>query len=85
MDGGGAVLGLGLTGCLRLGAILAFLAGWAVAWDLPLLRVSTMVRVRVWRKMDIRVRVGVERIEMLDLVCMWVKMKVNGDGLMIGR
>jgi hypothetical protein len=35
--------------------------------------------------MDIRVRVGVERIEMLDLVCMWVKMKVNGDGLMIGR
>jgi hypothetical protein len=85
MDGGGAVLGLGLTGCLRLGAILAFLAGWDVAWDLPLLRVSTMVRVRVWRKMDIRVRVGVERIEMLDLVCMWVKMKVNGDGLMIGR
>jgi hypothetical protein len=47
MDGGGAVLGLGLTGCLRLGAILAFLAGWDVAWDLPLLRVSTMVRVRI--------------------------------------
>ena len=50
MDGGGAVLGLGLTGCFRLGAILAFLAGWDVAWDLPLLRVSTMVRVRIWRK-----------------------------------
>ena len=44
---GGAVLGLGLTSCLRLGAILAFLDGWDVAWDLPLLRVSTMVRVRV--------------------------------------
>lgn len=58
MDGGGAVLGLGLTGCLRLGAILAFLAGWDVACDLPLLRVSTMVRVRVWRKMSIRVRLG---------------------------
>lgn len=48
MDGGGAVLGLGLTGCFRLGAILAFLDGWDVAWDLPLFLVSTMVRVRVW-------------------------------------
>lgn len=68
MDGGGAVLGLGLTGCLRLGAILAFLAGWAVAWDLPLLRVSTMVRVRVWRKMDIRVRI---KMDIMGLVVCW--------------
>jgi hypothetical protein len=52
------VLGLGLMGCLRLGAVLAFLDGWVVAWDLPLLWVSTMVRVRVWRKMSIRVRLG---------------------------
>jgi hypothetical protein len=79
------VLGLGLMGCLRLGAILAFLDGWDVAWDLPLFLVSTMVRVRVWRKMDIRVRVGMEMMDMLDLGCLWVIMKVDGDGLMIGR
>ena len=69
MDGGGAVLGLGLIGCLRLGAILAFLAGWDVACDLPLLRVSTMVRVRIWRKkLDIRVRV---KMEIMGLVVCW--------------
>ena len=79
------MLRLGLTICLRFGAILDFLDGWDVAWDLPLFLVSIMVRVRVWRKMDIRVRVGMEMMDMLDLGCLWVIMKVDGDGLMIGR
>jgi hypothetical protein len=79
------VLGLGLTSCLRLGDILAFLDGWDVAWDLPLFLVSTMIRVRVWRKIDIRVKVGMEMMEMLDLGCLWVMMKVYGDDLVIGR
>jgi len=42
-NGGGWVVGVGLTGCLRLEAVLAFL----VCLVLPLLHVSTMVRVRV--------------------------------------
>jgi len=39
-DGGGWVVGIGLTGCLRLDAVLAFLV-------CCLLRVFTMDRVRV--------------------------------------
>jgi len=47
MDGGGAVLGLGLTGCLRLGPSLAFLeVCWVKAWAFPLFLVFTMFRVR---------------------------------------
>jgi len=41
MVGGGGATIVGLTGSLRLEAVLAFL----VCWALPFLRVSTMVRV----------------------------------------
>jgi len=47
MDGRGAVLGSGLTGCLRIGACLAFFEGcWVEAFPFPLFLVFTMFRVR---------------------------------------
>jgi hypothetical protein len=93
MDGDGAVLGLGLTGCLRLGAVLAFLDGWDGAWDLPLLRVSTIVKVGwfvdeslgLWTKMNIRVRFRVEMKNMMKLGCLLVIMEVDDDCLVIRR
>jgi hypothetical protein len=35
--------------------------------------------------MNIRVRVMMEMMNMMDLGCLWVMMKVDGDGLVIGR
>lgn len=46
-DGGGGSFGLGFVGCLRLGAILAFLEGLALDGAFPFFLVSTMARVRV--------------------------------------
>ena len=46
-NGGGAVLGSGLTGCLRLEASLAFLeVCWVEAWVFPLFLVFIIFRVR---------------------------------------
>jgi len=44
IDGGGWLVGLGLTGCLRGLLVLAFLVAC-------LLRVFTIVRVKVWGKL----------------------------------
>jgi len=57
-DGGGAVLGLGLMGCLCLAACLGFFDGcWVEAWPFPLFLVFAMVRVMevVGKRLGVRV------------------------------
>jgi len=47
LDGGCGAAAVGLTGCLRLEVVLAFLvAFWVEDWPLPLCLVSTIFRVR---------------------------------------
>jgi len=78
------VLGLGLTGCLRLGASLAFLADfWVEVWAFPLFLVSTIFRVR--EEVDEGLRFVMEMLVLMNLDWLWMLMKVYGVGLVIRR